>query len=168
MSVAVSLFVFWPPRNGTTVSTDVPFREVQRFRQRWLWALLGIVGAVSVASGGPVGLLVTGAIVVFVWSLRLTTEVREDGLYVRFWPFHRSFEQVPWRAIAAAESVHYRPLSEYGGWGIRWRPGRVAYNVRGSRGVYLTGHDRRDILLGSQQPDELAAAIRQRMREADR
>ncbi|SEP86101.1 DUF6141 family protein [Natrinema salaciae] len=148
------------------MTPEVAFREVQRFRQWWLWALLGLVGLVSVVAGGPVGVLTIAAIVVFFWSLRLVTEVRTDGLYVRFVPLHRSFRRVPWDAIDSVESVTYRPLREYGGWGIRWRPSTIAFNVSGSRGVYVTRPDDRDLLVGSHRPDELATAIRDRMSEA--
>lgn len=102
------------------------------------------------------------------WSLRLITEVRDDGLYVRFAPVQRSFRRVPWSDIESVESMRYRPLREYGGWGVRWRPGTVAFNVSGSRGVFLKRLDDRDLLVGSQRPDELATAIRDRMRETNR
>jgi hypothetical protein len=147
---------------------EAAFHEVQRFRQWWLWTLLGVVTLVSVGTGGPLGVVIAGTIVVFMWALRLVTEVRDDGFYVRFVPFHTSFRRVPWTAIESVESVTYRPLREYGGWGIRLRPGALAYNVSGSRGVFLTRPDDRDLLVGSQRPDELATAIREAMREADR
>jgi hypothetical protein len=89
-----------------------------------------------------------------------------EAVHVRFVPLHQSFRRVPWTAIESVESVDYRPLREYGGWGIRWRPGALAYNVSGSRGVSLSRPGDRDLLIGSQRPDELAAAIRNAMREA--
>jgi hypothetical protein len=149
-------------------SHAVSFREVQRFRQLWLWALLAFVCVVSVVSIGPVGLAVAGVVVVFMWSLRLETEVREDGVYLKLAPLHRSFQHVAWDAIESVESVRYRPLLEYGGWGIRWRPGKLAYNVSGSRGVRLGRPDDRELLVGSQRPDELATAIRNAIRDAER
>ncbi|WP_049947417.1 hypothetical protein [Candidatus Halobonum tyrrellensis] len=150
------------------MSHESTFREVQRFRQRWLWAVVVGGGLVSAVAGGPVGVLVAAALVAFVWSLRLVTEVRDDGLYVRFAPFHRSFRRVPWSAVESVESTRYRPLREYGGWGIRWRPRAVAFNVSGSRGVFVERPDDRDLLIGSQRPDELATAIRKRWQETDR
>lgn len=150
------------------MSRDPIFREEQRFRQWVLWALLGVVGLVSVVGMGPLGVLVVGAVWGFMWSLRLVTEIRDDGLYIRFAPLHRSFRRVPWTAIESVEATSYRPLREYGGWGIRWRPGVIAYNVSGSRGVFLTRPDDRDLLIGSQRPDELATAIRETMSEATR
>ncbi len=61
--------------------------------------------------------------------------------------------------ITAAEAVTYSPLVEYGGWGIKGLPGNSAINARGNRGVRLTLRDGRRILIGSQRPDELAAAL---------
>lgn len=150
------------------MSREGTFREVQRFRQWWLWILLGLVSLVSVVTGGPGGILVAGVVVVLMWSLRLITEVREDGLYVRFAPVQRSFRRVPWSAIESVESTRYRPLREYGGWGVRWRPGTVAFTVSGSRGVFVKRPDDRDLLVGSRRPDELATAVRERVRAANR
>ena len=150
------------------MADEIHFREVQRFRQWWLWALLGVVGLVTIVGSGPLGVVIIGAVSGFVWSLRLVSEVRDDGLYIRFAPLHRSFRHVPWTAIESVEATKYRPLRDYGGWGIRWRPGAIAYNVRGSRGVFLSRPDDRDLLVGSQRPDELAAAIRETMSEATR
>ncbi len=150
------------------MSREVPFREVQRFRQWPLWTLLGVVSFVSVMGMGPLGVVVAGVVCGFMWALRLVTEVRDDGLYIRFAPLHRSFRRVPWTAIDSVEATRYSPLREYGGWGIRWRPGAIAYNVSGSRGVFLTRSDDRDLLVGSQCPDELATAIRETMSEATR
>jgi hypothetical protein len=143
------------------------FREVQRFRQPWLWAFLVVVIVPTALVGGPFGALVGGAVALFVWSLRLTTEVREDALYVRFFPFHVSEKRIPWSDVAAVEAVRYRPLRDYGGWGIRFAKGRLAYNVRGAEGVRLTRPGERELLIGSQQSSELARAIRDAMRDAE-
>lgn len=150
----------------STVATDVSFREVQRFRQPWLWALLAVVSLSAIVSGGPIGLLVAGAIVVFMWSLRLETEVRADGLYLKFTPFHQSFRHVPWSEMDSVEAVTYRPIREYGGWGIRWGSGKLAYNVSGSQGVRIERTADKELLVGSQQPYDLARMMRNAMQNA--
>lgn len=61
--------------------------------------------------------------------------------------------------IASIEAVTYSPLGEYGGWGIKWGLGGMALNARGSRGVRLTLRDGKRILIGSQWPEALAAAL---------
>lgn len=149
------------------MSADVTFREVQQFRQPWLWAILVFVVAAPVLAGGPLGAVVGGVVALCVWSLQLTTEVRDDALYVRFFPFHRSPRRIPWSDIESVDAVHYRPLRDYGGWGIRFAKGRLAYNVSGSEGVRLSRPGQRELLVGSQQSYDLARAIRDAMRNAE-
>ena len=51
-------------------------------------------------------------------------------------------------------------LSESGGWGIRWCGGNHgAFSVSGKRGAELKLRDGRQILIGSQKPDQLAEAV---------
>jgi hypothetical protein len=142
------------------------FREVQRFRQPWIWALLGGIALLMLVLG-PIswgGLLVVGAVAGFVYSLRLKTEVRADGIYIKMWPIHRSFRRIPWSEIEHYEVKQYRPLREFGGWGIRWAPGKLAYNVRGNRGVWIERTNERSVLVGSQYPEEFAEAVDEAVR----
>lgn len=165
---------------------DVIFREVQQFRQPWLWLL---VIATSVAMivlfgygmyqqlvlGEPWGnnpmpdtaLVVTGTLAILFGigifllfaTLKLVTEVRSDGLYIRFFPVHLSFHRIPLEDLTQFEARTYSPVREYGGWGIKGdRKGR-AYNVSGNRGVRLDYANGGHILIGSQRADELAEAI---------
>ncbi|WP_418284819.1 DUF6141 family protein [Halorubrum sp. DTA46] len=137
------------------------FHEVQRFRQPWIWALLGGVALLMLVLG-PIswgGLVIVGAVAGLVYSLRLKTEVRADGIYLKMWPLHRSFRRIPWSEIKQYEAKQYRPLREFGGWGIRWTPGKVAYNVYGNRGVWIERTNERGVLVGSQHPEEFVEAI---------
>ncbi|WP_255153123.1 hypothetical protein [Halorarius halobius] len=111
---------------------------------------------------GPVtwpGLAIVGAVAAFLYSLRLETEVRGDGIYIRMWPLHWSFRRITWGEIDQYEPRAYRPLREFGGWGIRWVPGKLAYNVSGNRGVWIQRANGRSILVGSQRVEEFVDAI---------
>jgi hypothetical protein len=152
---------------------------VQRFRQPWLWLL--IAGIFGVTVWGFVQQIILGRpfgqnpapdtvmmIIAFVFGLalpvlflaaNLTTEVRSDGLYVRFFPFHLSFRQIRAERLAKYEVQTYRPTKDYGGWGIRYGRGSKAYNVSGNRGVMLELSDGQRLLVGSQKPEDLASAI---------
>jgi hypothetical protein len=160
-------------------SQDVLFREVQRFRQVWIWVVVVFLMGLSwfsfiqqIASKVPFGtrpapdLVVIGMWILFGWAFPvmvftagLTTEVRGDGIYIRFFPFHRKFRTMPFDAIQSCEARTYRPLKEYGGWGIRYGVSGKAYNVSGNLGVQLVLQSGRKILLGSQEPEELVLAI---------
>ncbi|MFC7076188.1 hypothetical protein [Haloarcula halophila] len=140
---------------------DPLFQEVQRFRQPWLWALLGGVALLLLVLG-PIswgGLVIVILVAGLVYSLRLRTEVRADGIYVEMWPLHRSFRRISWAETESYESTEYSPIGEFGGWGIRWAPGKIAYNVSGNRGVWIERTDGRTILIGSQRPEEFVRAI---------
>jgi hypothetical protein len=104
-------------------------------------------------------LLPTGMAVLFM-ALRLETEVRPDGLYVRFFPIHLNFRKFAVEDLKEYYARTYKPISEFGGWGVRcgWRGGK-AYNVSGNKGVQLVLGDDKHVLIGSQRPDELVAAI---------
>jgi len=163
------------------------FAETQRFRQKWLWTILLVTNLLvvflmgyglyqQVFLGRPFGsnpssdtaLIVTTVLVIlFVagitwlfYRATLATEVRKDGLYVRYFPFHLSWRKIPLENLKACEAVTYSPLVDYGGWGIRWGRAGRAYNVYGNRGVRLTYDNGRSLLIGSQMADELAEAIR--------
>ncbi len=164
----------------------VYFREDQRFREPILWVIigLGIVAMYGLAlwmlyrhfiQHQPVGnppmsdvgvLAVVAAIVVvesFVTVLMVTAtlqvEVSSLGLFVRFVPFHRKVRQISLDDVVAVTSVRYRPLLDYGGWGIRWRRKGKAYNVSGNLGVRIDYANGYHLLIGSQRPKELSAAI---------
>lgn len=137
------------------------YREVQRFRQRWIWALLGGIALLMVVPGpiSWIGFATVGVVAVFLYSLRLETEVRADGIYLKMWPLHRSFRRIIWSEIERYELRTYKPLREFGGWGIRWVPGKIAYNVRGNQGVWIERTNGRSVLVGSQHGEDLIRAI---------
>ncbi|MCL7419174.1 MAG: hypothetical protein M8354_15260, partial [Halalkalicoccus sp.] len=70
------------------METNPQFREVQRFCQPWIWALLGGISLLMTVLG-PVswgGLIVVGVVATLLYSLRLETEVRADGIHLKMWP----------------------------------------------------------------------------------
>lgn len=151
------------------------FSEVQRFTQKWVWVLVVVVAGVvcvsvvAATSAGDSGthawvpLLGAAAVGVGIPLLfavaRLTIEVDADAIEIRYRPFMRRTIRLD--SVAAVDAVTYNPLRDYGGWGIRgWSRRKVAYNISGDRGVLLTLADGATVLLGSQRPEELAAAVR--------
>ena len=160
------------------------YSEVQHFRQVWLWLLLLSIAGVAIYGmvqqlilGKPFGnnpapdtVLIIVVVIfgfgfpIFFYFMNLTVEVRSDGLYYRFFPFHLSFHRIPREDLRTYEVRTYSALREYGGWGIRWGPKGKAYNVSGNRGVQLELSNGKRILIGSQRPEELAEALDLAMR----
>lgn len=160
------------------------FSETQRFTQRWLWAviLLSTAALLAVFSWGlleqlvfgrpwgnrPIAdvtlvivsgavFLLTGAPIYTLRTLRLITRVEQAGVYIRFYPFPGTV--IPFTDILSCAARTYRPLYEYGGWGIKYGLSGKAYNISGDRGVQLVLKTGKRILIGSQQSERLAAAI---------
>ncbi|MCS6775528.1 MAG: DUF6141 family protein [Chloroherpetonaceae bacterium] len=141
------------------------FREEQKIAPAVMRAVLCInlltFGGIAIAERRIdviyVALLPIGLIWLIAEKMRLITEVRDDGLYVRLLPF--GFRRIPFEDITSATVRRYRPLLEYGGWGIRYGREGMAYNASGNRGVQLVLHSGQRILIGSQQPEELLIAI---------
>lgn len=155
---------------------EVVFREVQQFRQIWIWLLIFPLAVLfwygffhQIVLGIPFGtkpapdlllfffwLLFGTALPAFFYWLRMITEVHSDGLHVRFFPVRFS---VSWPELRQYEACIYNPILDYGGWGIRFGFKGKAYNVSGDRGVQLELINGKRVLIGSQKPDALVVAI---------
>jgi hypothetical protein len=160
---------------------NIIYQEEQKFAlwMRWLVYLsMGLSVVISVLAltklpaadnpqvrrqivlGITVGIGVPIVISALFFLLKLQTEVRPDGIYVRFFPFHIRFKRFAREDLSECYARQYKPILEYGGWGIRYslRNGR-AYNVSGNKGVQLVLSTGKKLLIGSQNPEQLEAAI---------
>ena len=167
--------------------TSLIFREVQQFRQVWIWVIVSVLaGLVWYAAvmqlllhrpfGGipmPVFLLV---IFWFIFGIglpalfffcRLVTEVRDDGIYICFFPFHWTFRRIAFTEVKQYEVRTFRPIREYGGSGIRYVNKGKAYTVSGDRGVQIELLNGKQLLLGSQRAEELQRAIQTKYGEQE-
>jgi hypothetical protein len=95
------------------------------------------------------------------WLLRLVSEVRESGIYVRLGPFQRSYRRIRADLI---EKVNVTPYAatRYAGWhwGRRATPGgNTVYRLRGGRGIEIVHENGSRWFIGSQRPNEFRAAI---------
>ncbi len=90
-------------------------------------------------------------------TLQMRTSIARDAITVRFGFLKTT--RIPVAEIARAEAVAYRPIRDYGGWGIRGFGRRRALNVRGNRGVLVVRTNGATVLIGSQRPRELLAAL---------
>jgi len=150
------------------------FTEIQKMNQWWLWLiLLGIAGlwtwaiVQQIMLGQPFGdkpasdteLLVAGLFVLGIlglfYVLTLHTEISAAGIRLRYVPFVR--KTIPWSEIRRAEVIRYI----FVGYGIRlsFQYG-IVYNTRGNQGLLLEKTDGKRLLIGTQQPEALAAAVR--------
>ncbi|AQQ72459.1 hypothetical protein SMSP2_02844 [Limihaloglobus sulfuriphilus] len=94
-------------------------------------------------------------------TFQMQTRVYKDAVWVRLLPFMPWFKKIPFEDIREYCPRKYRPVFEYGGWGIRYsfRNGK-AYNAKGNKGLQITLKNGKKILIGSQDPEKLADAIK--------
>lgn len=142
----------------------------------WALALIGgmpLLVLLPLALGGPeatrqtvatVTALVVGldlAILLLLGNMRTRVDTR--GVLVTFGLFGWIRFRFHKRDLASALARRYRPLGEFGGWGIRGFGDRRALNMRGDEGVeirYARKGRAASVLIGSQRPRELEHALR--------
>lgn len=154
------------------------FKESQRFTQWWLWLIiigmdLAYTFAVvikiltQVVSGKysqiSVGLLIPVAIVFFVtvlfFLMRLDTVIDDVGIHVRFFPLQISFRHYRWEKIENCFVRKYKPLLEYGGWGIRGVGKNKALNIKGNMGIQIEFFDGKRLLIGTSKFEEVSRVL---------
>ncbi|MDF3077314.1 MAG: hypothetical protein K0S09_1203 [Sphingobacteriaceae bacterium] len=163
---------------------EVYFREKQSFNQWWLYAIvLGVDLLIfnrlyhqyRLEENLPTSpeLYISAAIVLLVtwliFSSKLETIIKADGIYAKFFPFHWSWRHYKWPDISKCYVRKYSPIAEYGGWGLRLGmlgKGR-AFNVSGDKGLQLELSNGKRLLIGTQMPDELTSALAKSGRLAD-
>jgi hypothetical protein len=160
------------------------FHEEQQFRQPWVWLLLLAITlwlTIMFAHGlytqlyleqpwgdrpmsntglvvsATISLFITAGLALLFYKLKLVTVVGTDGIHVRFFPL--TSRKISFADITSCKARTYRPIREYGGWGIRYSRKGKAYNVSGDRGVQLEFREGRPLLIGSQRAEELADVI---------
>ena len=160
---------------------NIIFHEEQQFRQVWVWIfiifptiIIWYITIQELLFNNPVGNSNASKEMIFVfwigfgilfpllfYKLKLITNVRQDGLYVKFAPFHFSFKKIQLDNLKRHYVRVYNPIREYGGWGIKYGKMGKVYNVSGNRGMQLEFTDRKGLLIGSQKSEQLDSAIEQ-------
>lgn len=159
---------------------EVDYKEEQKMTQWWIWLILLCVAAIWVWAiiqqillgqlfgERPInnlGLILTsfipfGLIILF-YILSLKTLITPQGIHMRYYPLWST--HIPWTHIQSAEIIRYG----FVGYGIRFSAqyGTV-YNARGNVGLLIIKRSGEKLLIGTQQPDELLAAVNKYLRSA--
>jgi len=107
---------------------------------------------------GPViGVVAMGLVTAFISGIRVSVDSGELTVKYGVWPWLARIALGP---VTSCRAVTYRPLAQFGGWGIRRGAGGIrAYTARGNRGVLLTLNEGRRVLIGSDAPEALVEAL---------
>jgi len=124
----------------------------------------------------PVGLIIGG---IFIWSVviassivmivigvllfaivgGLQTFVTADAVKIRFGLLRLRILNIKMADITTIGIRKFSPIKDFGGYGMRYGKGMKAYFLGGSFGVTLTLVNGKKYLIGSYQPEKLAAVI---------
>ncbi|HLN71825.1 MAG: hypothetical protein ACM3O8_04250 [Methylococcaceae bacterium] len=163
----------------------VLFKESQQFRQWWqvvfilvatvpsmillVYALFQqmVMGVQVGNSPAPNGIMIAVFIglCILLWilfSLKLEVWIDQQGIHYRFFPLILKSKLIAKEEILRFEIRKYKPLLEYGGWGIRrgvWNKWGRAYCVEGNTGLQLYLRDGKKVLFGTQRPQSIQGAM---------
>lgn len=155
------------------------FSEEQKFSQIWVWVILlpiVLIAAVqlfnmlsdvqdeAVDNEALIALVISFVVAVGVaflfLSMKLETKIDEFSIKIRFYPFLN--RKIDWQEVDKAYVRTYKPIMEYGGWGIRRRIGSIAYSVSGKEGLQLELTNGKKVLIGTKKAQELEMVINKR------
>lgn len=159
---------------------EILFREKQKFTQWWLWLILvgvngfflfgifwQIIGGQKFGNkpmsdaGLVMATFFTIILTLLLINFRLETVIKNDGIYVRFFPLHIKFKHYTWENLTKSYVRKYSAILEYGGWGLKigiFGKG-TAYNVSGEEGLQLDFADKKRLLIGTKKPDQLRVSL---------
>ncbi|MDE2882950.1 MAG: hypothetical protein OXU69_09585 [Gemmatimonadota bacterium] len=154
--------LIWGACLAAVIGTVTSTMEAVEIAGRYGEALPGSM-VLTLAGIGVGMLLVVSLTAMFI---RLDVEVRADHIFIAFGPVNLVRKRISFSDIESVRGLTFRPLIEFGGWGIRWRPGRTAWTIRGNQAAAITLSGGKQIYVGSQHPQRLAGAIQAAMRTA--
>lgn len=152
------------------------YTENQSMRKLW-WLMLPVAIIVSIKVGywfteadaavkedaltGVIISTVIGALVIALFfSMKLKTKIDAEGITYSFKPFVKQKNHT-WAEFDKVWVRKYKPLIEYGGWGLRGGFGKgTAYSIWGKYGLQLNFKNGKQILIGSQKQEELATFLK--------
>lgn len=155
------------------------FIEDQRFDQWWVRIMVAIVSVIIIGTliftfpdmyaqspstfWATVVISTISLLILFslLFLLKLETKIDELGIHYAFWPIHLHAKTVKWSVMGNCYVRKYSPIGEFGGWGYRINPFRKAkaLNVKGNMGIQIVFKDGKQLLLGTQKPEEAQRVI---------
>jgi len=105
------------------------------------------------------GLAVTLLTTLLILNIRLETQIKQDGVYVKLFPFNLKYQHYTWKQLTKAYTRTYSPVQEYGGWGQKGTAENQALNISGNQGLQLIFTNGHKLLIGTQKPKEITELL---------
>lgn len=133
--------------------------EVQKFDQKWLWFVLtlsviaAILCSIFLDKSYIIGVIILIPVILLLLMMRLITNINDQGMTIRYFPIYISEKKIKWDEIENIYVRTYKPVFEFGGWGIRisFRNG-LAFTTKGKYGIQIIFNNGKKLLIGTQKP----------------
>jgi hypothetical protein len=108
--------------------------------------------------------IVIGLVAVPLATLKLTTRITDQAIYVRLSPpplYRMHPSRIPWTSVRQAYVREYHEFKEYGGFGIRYATPSIgdAITLNAHTGLQLELTNGKKLLISTRRPDELEAVL---------
>ena len=159
-----------------TNEATILFEEVQQFARpsvgKFIKALMGIVFialliSLAVQKGRMTDynrlliiLLPLLLVINIILGSKLVTQIRTDGVYVRFPPWQPRFSIYNWDNIAEIFVRDYGTMREFMGWGIRYAPGKMGYIVAGNYCIEIVFKNGNKVIVTTQREAEVNEVLK--------
>lgn len=142
------------------------YEEKQRIDTIWPLAIMAFVSVINYViyfhldhtdiSFFYGSMMSTGFICGLLFFMRLQTKINEKSINYRLFPLHFKWQSILWSDVEKSEIRTFKPIKEYGGWGIRnsFSSGK-AYIINGNVGLQLYMKNGKKILIGTKQEEKL-------------
>lgn len=164
------------------MSAKILFEETQRIVKKpvydffkitsWLFVaalafnLIHQKGTINKVTLGLFAGLLVCVLLALLSNIKMSTQIREDGIYVRFPPFESSFQRYLWKDVQEIYIREFNAFTEYsqwgvrfGFWGVKYGSSGKAYILSGSKGIQIILSDDSKILISTQCPDEISSIL---------
>ncbi len=159
---------------------NLEFREIQKFRKGWHFFIAGfpvvlvfilfllVQWDVIQTKNQQKNPFVFYAIILFlvglfIWffTLKLETTINSQGFLINYKGLPFCKRTMLWSEIETISLVKYEPLSDYGGWGVKYSitGNGWCYNVSGNDGIKFTTANKKPFLLGTQKKEDVEKII---------
>ena len=107
--------------------------------------------------------LVASAYMLF--GSKLVVQVTHQSIFIAFWPYFTKPKIYLGKDIDRFEIRKYKPIKEYGGWGVKQGKKSIgkAFNVSGNIGLQLYLKNGRKVLIGTQRGNAILRAMKKMM-----
>ena len=111
----------------------------------------------SLTSGSLSALIILFLVIVLFVVLNMKTTITQKSIQLVYFPF--VWKTINIDNIASMEVINYGFV---GGWGIRlWTSYGTVYNTRGNKGLHIKLKNGKQLVIGTQKPEELEKVVEQ-------